>query len=268
MSEARKGILAMIGACLIWGLSPILYKQLSHLPPEEILAHRTIWSFVTFGAVLAMQGRGGALGRLFNAGRQTGLLILAAVLISINWFFFIYAIGIERAVEASIGYYIYPLVAVLAGRLLFGERIAVWQAVAVGLAALAVAVLTYGLGVAPWISLVLAFSFTGYGVVKRWVAAGPVLSVTGETLVLIPVALGYLWIWGQGGFLASGADAAMLLASGPLTATPLILFSYASRRAPMAHVGLTMYLNPTLQFLVAALIFVEPVTRWCEKIYI
>ncbi len=262
MSEARKGILAMIGACLIWGIAPILYKQLSHLPPAEILAHRTLWSFVTFGGVLLLQGRLGQLGGLFRGGPQTALLFLAAVVISVNWFVFIFAIGIDRALEASIGYYIYPLVAVLAGWLIFGERITPMQGAAVALAALAVLVLTVGFGVAPWISLVLAVSFTGYGVLKRWISAGPVLSVTGETLVLAPVALGYLAIWGQGGITGSLRDGVMLLLSGPVTATPLILFSYANKRAPMAHVGLTQYLNPTLQFLVAALIFAEPVTRW------
>lgn len=262
MSEARKGVIAMIGACLIWGFAPILYKQLSHLPPAEILAHRTLWSFATFGAVLMGQGRLRELGRLFRAGSQTALLICAAVVISVNWFFFIFAIGIGHAIEASIGYYIYPLVAVLAGRVVFGESISRWQVAAVALAGLAVLVLTVGFGVAPWISLVLAVSFTSYGVLKRWISAGPVLSVTGETLVLAPLALGYLALWGQGGFSGSARDAVMLVLSGPLTATPLILFSYANKRAPMAHVGLTQYLNPTLQFLVAALVFAEPVTRW------
>lgn len=262
MSEAQKGVAALIAACIIWGLAPIFYKELSHIAPAEVLAHRTLWSFVTFGSVLALQGRLAEIARSLRSPRQLAISSLSSLTISINWFFFIFAIAIGHAVAASIGYYIYPLVAVVAGFVLLGERMARVQWLAVAIAAVAVLVLTAGLGVAPWISLVLAVSFTGYGVLKRFIHAGPVVSVTVETLLLFPLAVGFLWIWGAGAFSQSWQNAAMLIFSGPLTAMPLILFSYAAKRVAMTSVGLIQYLNPTLQFLVAWQILQEPVTRW------
>lgn len=262
MNEHSKGVSAMVGACMIWGLSPIFYKQLAGLAPLEVLAHRTIWSFVTFAGVLLVQGRLGELPRTLSSMRSFAFIALAAVMISANWFLFIYSIGAGRALEASIGYYIFPLMAVLTGFAVLRERIGRLQWVAVGLAAAAVIVLTIGLGVAPWISLILATTFAVYGLMKRWIDAGPVLSVTAEVLLLLPIALGYLVIWGQGGFTASLWQAALLVISGPLTATPLILFSYAAKRASMATIGLTQYLNPTLQFFCATVIFGEVITQW------
>ncbi|PIV76213.1 MAG: EamA family transporter RarD [Rhodobacteraceae bacterium CG17_big_fil_post_rev_8_21_14_2_50_65_11] len=262
MSEAHKGVAALVAACVVWGLSPLYYKLLAHLPPLEVLAHRTLWSFAAFGIVLLVQGRLALIAAAFSMRRQIVIAFFSALAISVNWFLFIYAVGAGRALEASIGYYIYPLVAVVAGFVVMREAIAPLQWVAVGLVALAVLVLTAGLGVAPWISLALAFSFAGYGVLKRWIASGPVVSVTVETLLLTPLALVVLGVWGQGAFAANWRDAGLLALSGPLTAVPLILFSYATKRAAMATVGLTLYLNPTLQFLVAWLVFREAVTGW------
>lgn len=262
MSEMRKGVLALILACLIWGLATLFYKQLAHVAPAEVLAHRTIWSFVTFGAVLLLQGRLTLIAASLRAPRQLAISACSALMISVNWFIFIFSISVGRALEASIGYYIYPLVAVLIGWVVLRERLAPVQWAAVALAGLAVLLLTAGLGVAPWISLVLAVSFASYGLLKRWIHAGPVVSVTVETLLLTPFALLFLLIWGQGAFFWGGREAVMLVLSGPLTAVPLILFSYAAKRVPMSSMGLIQYLNPTLQFLVAWLIFVEPVSRW------
>ena len=262
MTEARKGVVALVAACVIWGLSPLFYKQLAHVPPLEVLAHRTLWSFVAFGTVLLLQGRLVQIAGAFSDRRQVWIALFSALTISTNWFLFIYSVGAGRALEASIGYYIYPLVAVVAGFLVLREAIAPLQWAAVGLVALAVLVLTVGLGVAPWISLALAASFASYGVLKRWIASGPVVSVTVETLLLAPLAVAVLVFWGQGAFAANWRDAGLLALSGPITALPLILFSYATKRAAMATVGLTLYLNPTLQFLVAWLVFREAVTGW------
>lgn len=262
MSEASKGVTALIAACGLWGLSPLFYNLLSHIAPLEVFAHRSLWSFLMFGLVLLLQGRAAEIAVAVTSRRQLGLALLSSLMISINWYVFIYAIGVERALEASIGYYIYPLVAVVFGFVILRESIRPLQWLAVGLAALAVIVLTTGLGVAPWISLVLAVSFAFYGLLKRWIAAGPVVSVTVETLLLFPLVLAYLAIWGQGGFSSSWRDSALLILSGLITAAPLILFSYASKRVAMATVGLTLYLNPTIQFLVAWLVFRETVTGW------
>ena len=262
MTEMQKGILALILACIIWGLAPIFYKELSHVAPSEVLVHRTIWSFVSFGLVLALQGRFREIWRAFSDARQLGIACFSSLTISLNWFIFIFAIGAGRALEASIGYYIYPLVAVVIGLVVLRESLSRIQWAAVGLAALAVLVLTAGLGVAPWISLVLAVSFATYGLLKRWIDAGPVVSVTVETLLLTPFALAFLTIWGQGAFYWGWWEATLLILCGPVTAVPLILFSYAAKRVPMSSMGLIQYLNPTLQFLVAWLVLLEPASHW------
>ena len=266
MTEPARGVVAMVAACTIWGLSPIYYKLLVHVPAIEVLAHRTLWSVLFFAGVLLWQGRIGLLRRALGERRSVAVIATAAVTISVNWFVFITAIQIDRAVEASLGYYMFPLVAVLLGATVFRERLQAAQWTAVVLAVVAVTLLAAGLGVAPWISLVLAGSFGLYGLAKKGLPVGPVVSVTAEVLLLSPVALVVLWSFHAapgGGSFGSGARDSLLLAfSGILTATPLILFSYATRRVRLATVGLVQYLNPTLQFLVATLIFREAFSGW------
>ncbi len=260
MTQTVRGILAMIGACTIWGLSSIYYKQLADVPPLTILAHRTLWSAVFFALVLIIQGRIAQLPAALGNKRTLVIIAGASVMISLNWFFFIFSVTTGHATQASLGYYIFPLVAVVLGRIFFAESLNRWQTVAVVLAAAAVSLLTWGLGVAPWISLILASSFGFYGVLKKTLDVGPVVSVTAEVVLLIPISLVVLW---QGGTaMTSASQTALLLFSGPLTGFPLILFSYASRRIPMATVGILQYLNPTLQFLVAVLLFKEPFGIW------
>ncbi|MCP3970612.1 MAG: EamA family transporter RarD [Rhodobacteraceae bacterium] len=273
MSDAGKGIVAMLAANLVWGLAPIYYKLLAHVPPLEVLAHRSLWSFVFFGLVLAAQGRLRDLLRALTAGRGVLRIALAAVAITINWGLFIWAIQTGRTVEASLGYYIFPLISVVFGMLFFHERLGRARLVAFALAALAVAILTWGLGAPPVVSVVLAIAFGIYSVMKKKSPLGPVVSVTAEVTLLLPLAL--FWLWGVHNlgwtgvsgrnlatFGSSSADSLMLALSGPLTAAPLILFSYASRRLRLSTVGLLQYVNPTLQFFVAVLVFAEPFTRW------
>jgi chloramphenicol-sensitive protein RarD len=265
MTEAGKGVAALVAACTVWGLSGLYYKLLAHVPPIEILAHRTLWSLIFFALVLVAQGRLSQLRAALGSARAFGITVFAALMISTNWFVFILSIQIGQATEASLGYYLFPLVAVGIGRVVFGERLNRMQGLAVALAALAVTLLTLGLGAAPWIALVLSVSFGLYSLVKKQLSAGPVVSVTAEVLVLAPVALAVLWHSHSGGGGAFGADAAdtlLLMFAGILTAGPLILFSYASKRVRMGTVGLVQYINPTLQFLVAVVIFAEPFGVW------
>jgi len=263
LGDSTKGVLAMAAACTIWGLSPLFYALLSHIPPMEVLAHRTLWSLVIFAGILALQGRLAELPAALSTRRRFLLVALSTAMISVNWFLFIYAVGVGRTVEASLGYYIYPLVAVAIGAVVLREGLGALQAVAVALAAGAVLILTVGLGAPPWISLTLATTFGVYGLLKRWVTAGPVVSVTSEVLLFLPLALGYLiWLAAEGGLNLSPGDMALFVASGPMTAVPLILFSYAAKRVRMATVGLIQYLNPSLQFAVAVLILNEVITVW------
>lgn len=224
MSEAFKGVVAMVAVCVIFGFSPLFYKLLVGVPALEVLIHRTVWSLVFLGIVLLVQRRLGEVARLV-AGPSVGRVALAAVIISVNWGLYIYAIQIDRVVESSLGYYIFPLIAVVLGMLVFGERLGRVQWVSVGLAVVAVLVLTIGLGVAPWISLALAISFAVYGVLKKQSEAGPVVSVTAEVLILAPVALLWLGFHGGGVFGDDLRVSLLLMAAGPLTAVPLIMLS-------------------------------------------
>lgn len=260
-TSARNGVLAMVACCLIWGLSPLYYRLLSHVTPADVLAHRTLWSLVFFAGVLLVQGRLRLVGRAVGDRRQVGWIALAAVMISINWFLFIVAIQIDRVTETSLGYYIFPLVSVVFGAVIFRERLGALQWAAVGLAALGVVVLTLGLGAAPWISLVLALSFGTYGVLKKQVSTGPVVSVTAEVLVLAPFAVAWLVVFADLGWPDAGT-LALLLFSGPMTAMPLVLFSYATKRVRLATVGLLQYMNPTIQFMLAMFVLGEPSTVW------
>jgi chloramphenicol-sensitive protein RarD len=271
MDAARRGVVAIVSACSVWGLSPLYYKHLAFVPPAEVLAHRTIWTLVFFGVLLAGQGR---LARVWHSlrGRDRWPIALAAAIISSNWFLFIWAIQAGHGVEASLGYYIFPLVAVAIGVVALRERLSLGQGLAVGLASAAVVVLTFGLGVAPWVALALAGTFAVYGVLKKRISSSAVVSVTAEVLVLAPLAL--MWLLGAhfggwteggraGGFFGRDLEtSALLMFSGVITGGPLILFSYGAQRVRLSTLGLTQYLNPTLQFLVAVLVFAEPFTLW------
>ena len=266
----------MRAAAVVWGLSPLYYKALEHVPPLEVLGHRTLWSAAFFAIVLAVGGRLAEVGALVRS-RDVAVVAVAALMISVNWFLFILSVQIGLATEASLGYYMFPIVAVVIGVVVFGERLDRLRAVAAGVAAVAVALLTWGLRVPPWIALTLAITFGIYGLVKKRLKADPVASVTAEVTLLVPLAL--VWIIGtEAGWLTEGgrpgghflghnpgdgwATTALLAGSGILTGGPLILFAYAAQRASMATVGLVQFVNPTLQFLCAVLAFGEPFTLW------
>ncbi|MGB1153306.1 MAG: EamA family transporter RarD [Paracoccaceae bacterium] len=266
MSEVKKGVLAMVVACIVWGLSPLYYKLLVSVPPIELLSHRTIWSLVLFALVLFIQGRlRGALGVLGNRNIMVTLFI-AALMIAFNWFVFIYSIQINRATESSLGYFIFPLVSVIFGVVLFREKLGRAQMLAVMLAAVAVLILTYGLGQAPWIALSVSVSFGIYGVIKKSLSIPAIVTVTLEVLLLSPIALMILYLHhasdSGGQFGQSLSVSLLLILSGPMTATPLILFSYATRRVALATVGILQYINPSLQFLCATVLFLEPLSLW------
>jgi chloramphenicol-sensitive protein RarD len=275
MTEATKGVAAMVVTATIWGLSPLYYWALKMVPPGEMLCHRTIWSFVFFACVLAWRGRLGEVRDLLFS-KDIKVVALAALLISSNGFFLILAIQIGLATEASLGYYIFPIVAVLLGVVAFGEKLTGLQTTAAVIALVGVVILTYGLGVPPWIALALALTFGFYGLIKKRLKADPVASVTTEMLLVTPFALTFLagvelgwWSEGREGGYFLGAIpgeawyvSPILPLAGLVTGLPLVLFSYATQRATMATIGLIQYLNPTLQFLCAVVVFGEPFTLW------
>ncbi|WP_226553604.1 EamA family transporter RarD [Celeribacter naphthalenivorans] len=272
MTETQKGWVALLLAQSLWGISPLYYKVMAMVPATEILAHRTIWTFVLFGIWIVMNGRLGEFWRLIS-GPQQRKVIFAALFISINWGLFIYSVQSGQALEAAFGYYVFPLVATLVGVVVFKERLYGLQYVAILLAVVAVLVLGIGIGSLPWIALTLAVTFSIYGAIKKTLVAGPFLSVAAEVVFLVPLALIglvgiHLYGWGgtetqaAGNFGASWYMSLMLIASGVVTGVPLIFFAAAARRLPLNIVGMGQYINSTIQFLIAVFIFSEPFTHW------
>lgn len=263
MTEPTKGLLAMLCACVAWGLSPVVFKALTGVPPIEVLAHRTLWSCVFFAVIVIAQRQALALVMSFAAPRRALVLIGAGALVFGNWYLFVWAIQSGFATQGALGFYIFPLVSVVLGWVFFGERLIPSQWLALALATAAVCVLTYVAGTAPWIALVLALCFGCYGMIKKRLDMPAMLSVTAEMVVILPIALWVLWQTGHNGASHFGSwdrTTALLIFSGPLTAIPMILFSYAAKRLRLTSIGLISYVNPTLQFFCAVVLFSEPFT--------
>ena len=265
-SRRRSGLVAGVGAYTWWGLSPGFFPLLLPAGSLEVLAHRIVWSAVCLCVVLAVARRFGDLRRL---SRRTWLLLLvASALISVNWGIYIWAATNGHVVDAALGYFVTPLVTVALGVLVFRERVGRWQLVALGLAVVAVVVLTAEVGEPPYVAVGLAASFGLYGLVKKVVVADPRVSVAVETLLALPLAGGYLvalQMMGQGHFGGYGTGhAVLLMLAGPVTAVPLLLFAAGAQRLPMVTMGLLFYLNPALQMAWGVLVAHEPMPlgRW------
>ena len=268
MRDARHGLLYGLAAYGLWGLFPLYWPLLEPAGAVELLAHRVVWSALTMALLVLLLHRIAALRRVLRSARSRWLLLLAALLISVNWGLFIYGVNSEQVVEVSLGYFVNPLVTVLAGVLVLGERLRRTQWMALGLAAVAVAGLTFEQGEPPWIALTLAFSFAGYGLVRKKAQVGTIEGLTVETLVVAPVALGYLvWLGAAGEAAATeqgAAHLALLATSGAVTALPLLCFGAAATRIPLKTLGPLQYLTPTLHFLIGVVVFGEPMptARW------
>lgn len=274
MTDRKTGLLALFAAYTLWGISALYYREVNHVPGLEVLAHRTFWSFVLFGAVVVLQGRTRELLFLLHpkSGTQGFYRIApAAFFVSINWFLFIYSIQSDQTLEASLAYYIFPLMAAGVGVVAFGERLQGLQYVSMLLGLAAVVVLTIGLGAAPWLALTMSGSFVIYGSIKKGLAVGAVISMAAEAALLAPFALIYLvgaeiWGWGGTEMQAAGAfgttahDTVLLILAGVVTGVPLIWFSMASRRVPMIVLGLGNYHNSTLQMIIAVWVFGQVIT--------
>lgn len=263
-SMRRAGLLLGVGAYLVWGVMPLYFKLLAEVAPTEIVAHRILWSLVFLGLLATVTRRWAAIRAAASSGRVLITLAITALLIAVNWLVYVYAVVNGHVLEGSLGYYLNPLVNVLLGVVLLKERLSRPQIAAVLLAGAGVAVLAAGAGSGLWISLTLAASFASYGFLRK---VAPVDSLEGlwiETLVLAPVALGWLF-WLQAddrlGFLNFGTGIELLLVlGGAVTAIPLLMFTAAARRLPYSTLGFLQYLAPSLQFLLAVLVFGEPLT--------
>jgi chloramphenicol-sensitive protein RarD len=261
----RSGLAAAVGAFLIWGLFPLYLKPLSDVPALQILAHRIAWCCLLVFAWLAWRGELGAVRRALADPGTRLRLVASASLISVNWLVYVWAVTNGQVVEASLGYFINPLLNVVLGVVVLKERLNRAQWIAVTLAALGVAYLTAFAGRPPWIALVLAASFGTYGLIRKMAAVESVPGLAAETLLLAPFAVGWLlWCEAQGsgafGHASAGVNA-LLLGSGLATALPLALFAYGARLIRYSTIGLLQYVGPTLQFLIGVLVFGEPFPR-------
>lgn len=269
-STTTAGLLYGIGAYGLWGLLPLYFVTLAPAGPVEIVADRVIFSLVVCLVLVAVTRAWKVLAAVFRSGRGFGALALAAVLIAVNWLTYTYAVLSGQAIEASLGYFINPLVSVLLGVLVLKERLRPLQWAAVGIGFVAVLVLAIAYGQVPWIALILAFSFGFYGLVKNRVGAtvDAVTSLTVETVVLTPVALVAVgWLGAAGSLTLTGNGAGhfwLLAASGVITAVPLLFFGAAARRLPMTMIGMLQYMAPLLQFIIAVSILGEHMgpERW------
>ncbi|MEU6001211.1 MULTISPECIES: EamA family transporter RarD [unclassified Streptomyces] len=267
-SEQRIGLLNGFAAYGMWGLVPLFWPLLKPAGAGEILAHRMAWSLVVVGVALLIVRRWAWAGELIRQPRKLGLVTIASAVITVNWGVYIWAVNSGHVVEASLGYFINPLVTIAMGVLLLGERLrpVQWAAVAVGLAA--VLVLAFGYGQPPWISLCLAFSFATYGLAKKKVGLSGLESLAAETAIQFLPAVGFLVWLGARGDATFGAEglghAALLAATGVVTALPLVCFGAAAIRVPLSTLGLLQYLAPVFQFLLGILYFHEamPPERW------
>lgn len=262
------GTAAAVGAYTLWGLAPLYWPLVDRAAPLEILAHRVVWTLAFVAVLLWLVGGWPSVVAAVTARRTRLLLAVAALLVTVNWGVFIWGVTNGYVLEASLGYFINPLISVLLGVLVLGERLRSLQWLAVGLGAVGVLVITVGYGRLPWVSLALAMSFGLYGLTKKKAGVDAIPSLAVETAYATPFAAGYL-IWlaaaGTATFASFGAGHALLLAgAGAVTAVPLLLFGAAAVRIPLSTLGILQYIGPALQFVLGLLVFGETMTptRW------
>lgn len=264
-AEARNGALFGLVAFGLWGFYGLFFGAIGHINALEIVAHRAFWSVPIAAAAVWALGRFVDLPPILADRGLIARLLLTSLLVAVNWGLFVWAVATGRTLETSLGYYINPLLNVLIGYVLLNERLTPWQLLAVAFAALAVAVQTVMAGVFPWLALVLAGCFAAYGYLRKTMPVGPVQGYLVEATILSVFGVGIIaWLaWRQGvHFGNTTADTLLLIASGPMTALPLMLFSAAARRIRLATLGLMQYIAPSGLFVTAVFAFGEPLDAW------
>lgn len=259
------GIWYAVAAFSAWGILSLYWKVLKQVPAGEILSHRIVWSFVFLAFILLLGNRWTDLQKVIANPANRLIIFLGALLISANWFIYIWAVNSNKVVEASLGYYITPLLNVLLGIVVLKERLNFWQLVSLTLAFIGVGILTTQYAQIPWVALSLALTFGLYGLVKKLASVEAIIGLTLETILIAPLAVSYLvWqhIQGVGSFgTASLTINLFLIGSGIITATPLLWFAEGAGRVSLSTLGFTQYLSPTISLLLGIFIFKEPFTR-------
>jgi len=269
MADEKKGILFTILTYTIWGFLPLYWKQVDHVPSDEILTSRIIWAFVLTVIFILLIGGGKRLladvKSLWQSKKTFFSLMLASYLITANWFLYIFAVTNDRIVETSLGYYINPLVSMLLGMFFLKEKLSNATKVAFGLAAVGVSILTISYGTFPWMAFGMAFSFAFYGLIKKTIKLDALRGLALETLFVLPLGLiyyAYLFSNGSASFLHEGAATDILLIiSGAATALPLVLFATGAPLIPMYMIGFLQYIAPTLMLLLGVLVYGEAFDR-------
>jgi chloramphenicol-sensitive protein RarD len=259
----NRGVLYAGSAYILWGFLPLYFHLLGDIAPVQVLGHRIVWSFVLLVGVMLVRWELVGFARALTR-RVVLTYLAAAVLLALNWYVYVWAVASGFVVEASLGYFINPLVSVLLGVVILHERLRPLQWIPVGLATAGVAVLAFSYGSVPWIALVLAFSFGTYGLIKKMAPLGSLPGLTLEATLLFPVAflyLGFVGATGSGAFGPTDPLLALGLALlGPITVIPLLLFASGARRVTLTTLGLLQYFAPTLQFMIGVFVFREPMT--------
>jgi chloramphenicol-sensitive protein RarD len=261
LAATHEGVLAALGAYVIWGLVPIFFKQLATVPALEIIAHRVLWSLVLVGALLWARGALGSVWRHATNPTTLARAALAAALVMTNWLTFVWAVNADRILETSLGYFITPLVSIVLGVVVLHERLRPRQWLAVALALAGVAIEGWRIGGLPWVSLVLAATFGSYGLLRKQLPVDAAGGLLLETACATPFAALYLlWLGHSGSFGDAATTDLLLITSGAVTAIPLLLFAIGARRLPLTTMGFLQYVAPSLTFLVAILLYDEPMT--------
>lgn len=268
LSGRRAGVASGLTAYVLWGLFPLYWGFLEPATPAEVLAARVVFSLASLALLVSAVGQWGTVRAVLVDRHRLMILTVAAVFVSVNWGVFIWAVDNNHVVDASLGYFINPLVFIALGVIVLRERLRALQWLAVTIAALAVVYATVSMGRLPWIALVLAFSFGVYGLAKKLAGVDAIASLTVEMMVLTPIALAYIgWLWTQDQ-LAFGAygwgHALLMMGAGPVTALPLLFFGFAAHRVPLSVLGPLQYIAPTLQLIIAVWLFDEAMSpqRW------
>jgi chloramphenicol-sensitive protein RarD len=259
LTERRIGLLHGVLAYGLWGVVAAYWKLLAHVDAVELLAHRALWGLATFAVLVAIARQLGAVGAALRDPRTLATMTLSGALLAVNWGVFVWATVSGHLLDASLGYFINPLLSVALGTLVLRERLRGLQWLAIGLAAIGVAILTWRAGRVPWVALVLASTFGLYGLVRKTAKVDALVGSTVETLLMAPIAAVYLAVVPGTFGDAGGATQILVAGTGVITAVPLVLFTSAARRLPLSTIGFLQYLAPTGQFLLAALAYREPV---------
>lgn len=262
MSPRRVGLVQGIVAYALWGIVPAFWKLLAGIDATELIAHRALWGLVAFVVIAIAAGQWSALRGAMRDRRLVGVMLISGALLAVNWGVFVAATLHGYLLEASLGYFINPLVSIALGTLVLRERLRPLQWIAIGLATVGVATMTWHAGHVPWVALVLAGTFGLYGLVRKTARVDALVGSAIETFVMAPIAIGYLALVGGGALAGAGTSTVLLLAStGVVTAVPLVLFTSSARRLPLSTIGFLQYLAPTGQFLLAVLAYGEPLAR-------